>query len=78
MNDKLVIGFIGLGFMDHGMAKIIRAAGTVDLSRFRSGLLRAILAINETGYGSKTQRRVQAGCSSLRADQWFDNASGRV
>ncbi len=32
----------------------------VDLSRFRSGLLRAILAIKETGYGSDTQRRVQA------------------
>jgi len=32
----------------------------VDLHRFRSGLLRAILAIKETGYGSDTQRRVQA------------------
>ena len=27
----------------------------MDLSRFRSGLLRAILAIKETGYGSDTQ-----------------------
>ncbi len=34
----------------------------VDLHRFRSGLLRALLAIKETGYGSDTQRRVQAGC----------------
>ena len=33
----------------------------LDLSRFRSGLLRAILAIKETGYGRDTQRRVQAG-----------------
>jgi IS5 family transposase len=32
----------------------------LDLHRFRSGLLRAILAIKETGYGSYTQRRVQA------------------
>lgn len=30
----------------------------LDLSRFRSGLLRAILAIKETGYGNDTQRRV--------------------
>ena len=36
----------------------------VDLHRFRSGLLRAILAIKETEYGSDTQRRVQAGCGS--------------
>ena len=28
----------------------------LDLHRFRSGLLRAILAIKETGYGSKSQR----------------------
>ena len=28
---------------------------TMDLSRFRSGLLRAILAIKETGYGSNTR-----------------------
>ena len=28
----------------------------LDLHRFRSGLLRAILAIKETGYGSNTQR----------------------
>ena len=41
----------------------------LDLHRFRSGLLRAILAIKETGYGSNTQRRVQAGCSSHRDDQ---------
>ena len=27
MNDKPVIGFIGLGFMGHGMAKNIRARG---------------------------------------------------
>ena len=33
---------------------------TVDLHRFRSGLLRAILATKETGYGSNTRRRVQA------------------
>jgi hypothetical protein len=32
----------------------------MDLHRFRSGLLRAILAIKETGYGSDTQQRVQA------------------
>jgi hypothetical protein len=32
----------------------------MDLHRFRSGLLRAILALKETGYGSDTQRRVQA------------------
>ncbi|TCP59776.1 hypothetical protein EV663_11672, partial [Rhodovulum bhavnagarense] len=31
----------------------------MDLHRFRSDLLRAILAIEETGYGSDTQRRVQ-------------------
>ena len=40
----------------------------LDLHQFRSGLLRAILAIKETGYGSNTQRRVQAGCGSHRAD----------
>jgi hypothetical protein len=50
----------------------------LDLSRFRSGLLRAILAIKETGYGSDTQRRVQAGCSSHRDDQRPDEASGCV
>jgi 3-hydroxyisobutyrate dehydrogenase-like beta-hydroxyacid dehydrogenase len=27
MSDKPVIGFIGLGFMGHGMAKNIRKAG---------------------------------------------------
>jgi hypothetical protein len=56
-------------------------AGTseiLDLSRFRSGHLRAILAIKETGYGSDTQRRVQAGCSSHRDDQRPDEASGCV
>ena len=31
----------------------------LDLSRFRSGFLRAILAIKQTGSGSDTQRRVQ-------------------
>jgi transposase InsO family protein len=46
----------------------------VDLSRFRSDFLRAILAIKVTGYGSDTQRRVQAGCCSQRADQWPDMA----
>ena len=30
----------------------------LDLHLFRSGLLRAILAIKETGYGGDTQRRV--------------------
>jgi hypothetical protein len=50
----------------------------LDLSRFRSGLLRAILAIEETGYGSDTQRRVQAGCGSHRTDQRPDEASGCV
>jgi transposase len=44
----------------------------VDLHRFRSGLLRAILAIKETGYGSYTRRRVQAGCGSHCAHQWYD------
>jgi transposase InsO family protein len=34
------------------------AGGEVELHRFRSGLLRAILAIKETGYGSDTQRQV--------------------
>ena len=34
--------------------------GNVDLSRFCSGLLRAMLSSKETGYGSDTQRRVQA------------------
>ena len=33
----------------------VPAATCLDLSRFRSGLLRAILAIKETGYGSDTQ-----------------------
>jgi hypothetical protein len=50
----------------------------LDLHRFRSGLLRAILAIKETGYGSDTQRRVQAGCGSHCAHQWPDTASGCV
>jgi hypothetical protein len=50
----------------------------LDLHRFRSGLLRAILAIKETGHGSDTQRRVQAGCGSHRAHQWPDTASGCV
>ena len=36
----------------------IRADKVMDLSRFRSGHLRAILAIKETGYGNDTQRRV--------------------
>jgi hypothetical protein len=50
----------------------------LDLHRFCSGLLRAILAIKEIGYGSDTQRRVQAGCSSHCAHQWPDTASGCV
>ena len=52
--------------------------GTLDLHRFCSGLLRAILAIKEIGYGIDTQRRVQAGCSSHCAHQWPDTASGCV
>ena len=58
----------------------VRRGGRIvlDLHRFRSGLLRAILAIKETGYGSNTQRRVQAGCGSHRANQWPDTASGCV
>ena len=44
-------------------------AGRLDLSRFRSGLLRAILAIRETGSGNDTQRRVQAGCGLHCDDQ---------
>ena len=32
----------------------------LDLQRFCSGLLRAMLSSKETGYGSDTQRRVQA------------------
>ncbi len=39
---------------------VVLPSTNLDLSRFRSGLLRAILAIKETGYGSDTQRRVQA------------------
>jgi hypothetical protein len=37
---------------------------SLDLHWFCSGLLRPILAIKEIGYGSDTQRRVQAGCGS--------------
>jgi Relaxase/Mobilisation nuclease domain len=55
-----------------------RLRDPLDLHRFRSGLLRAILAIKEIGYGSDTQRRVQAGCSSHCAHQWPDTASGCV
>jgi transposase-like protein len=50
----------------------------LDLHRFRSGLLRAILAIKEIGNGSDTQRRVQAGCGSHCSHQWPDEASGCV
>lgn len=48
----------------------------LDLHRFRSGLLRAMLAIKETGDGRDTQRGVQAGCGSHRAHQRSDTASG--
>ena len=41
----------------------------LDLSRFRSGHLRAILAIKETGYGNDIQPRVQAGCNLHYDDQ---------
>lgn len=56
----------------------VRRGGRIvlDLHRFCSGVLRAILAIKEIGYGSDTQRRVQAGCSSHCAHQWPDTASG--
>ena len=40
----------------------------MDVHRFRSGLLRAILAFKEIRYSSDTQRRVQAECSSHRAE----------
>jgi hypothetical protein len=42
-------------------AQVLRTI-QVDLHRFCSCFLRAILAIKETGYGVDTQRRVQAGC----------------
>lgn len=35
-------------------------AAILDLHRFRFGFLRAMLTINETAYGSNTQRRFQA------------------
>lgn len=35
------------------------------LSRFRSGLLRAMLSSKEIGYGSDIQQRIQAGCGIL-------------
>lgn len=57
---------------------VTKLDGKMDLSRFRSGLLRAILAIKGTGYGTRTQRRVQTRCGSDRADQRLDDASGCV
>ena len=39
----------------------------VDVSRFCSGLLRAMLSPKETGYDSDTQRGIQTGCGSHRA-----------
>ncbi len=50
----------------------------LDLLRFRSGLLRAMVAKKETGYGSDTQRRVQARCGSHRAHQRSDTAPSCV
>jgi hypothetical protein len=50
----------------------------MELSRFGSGFLRAILALEEAGYGSKTQRRVQAGCGSDLAHERSGHASGCV
>jgi hypothetical protein len=46
--------------------QLVGRRSILDLSRFGAGFLRAILAIEETGYGNKTQRRVQAGCGSPR------------
>jgi hypothetical protein len=50
----------------------------LDLHRFCSGLLRAMLSPKETGYGSDTRRRVQAGCGSHCAHQRSDETSGCV
>lgn len=59
----------------------VGASGLVhemDLHRFCSGLSRRIFAIKQTGYGSDTQRPVQAGCGSERAHLRADTASGCV
>ena len=42
----------------------------VDLSRFSSGYLIAILAIKETRHGIKTRNGISAGSSSTGADEW--------
>ena len=43
---------------EQAIATVAASIQELDLHRFRSGLLRAILAIKEIGYGSDTQRRV--------------------
>ena len=45
-----------------------------DLRRFRSGLLKAMIAIRQTGYRRETPRRVQAGCGSHHTHQCPDMA----
>ena len=45
---------------------------TVDLSRFCSGLFRAILSMKETRNGTKVQRRIQARCGSHCYDKRAD------
>ena len=54
VQDGSLIGNAVVAQLDPGKAAH-RLAVILDLSRFRSGLLRAILAIKETGYGSDTQ-----------------------
>ncbi|QRZ16090.1 hypothetical protein JWJ88_21330 (plasmid) [Paracoccus methylovorus] len=51
------------------LALVLGLSISLDLSRLRSGLLRAMCAKKETEYGSDTQRRVQAECGSHCACQ---------
>jgi DNA replication protein DnaC len=72
------LGFSVQYFRFDELLTALKVDAHLDLHRFCSGLLRAILAIKEIGHGSDTQRRVQAGCGSHCAHQWPDTASGCV
>lgn len=50
--------------------------GKLDLSRFSSSHLRAILAIKETNHGPETQRRIQKRCRAHRVDERPDAQTG--
>ena len=64
--------------IEFAISEPITTLDPLNLQRFRSGVLKAILTIKETVYDSDIQRRVYSGCSSHRLDQRSDTASGCV